>query len=65
MSCGVVEVVPVHHHSVLLYVHRDVGTIRDGEPRKSSSIFTQLLSSQMSFAQILSFFIALCDSTGC
>ena len=32
-------------YSVLLYVHRNRRLIRDGEPRTSTSTFTQLLSS--------------------
>ena len=32
---------------MLLYVHRDLRTIRDGEPRTATSTFTQLLSSDI------------------
>ena len=35
--------------SVLLYVHRDLRTIRGEEPRTATSTFTQLLNSEASF----------------
>ena len=39
--------------SVLLYVHRNRRLIRDGEPRTSTSTFTQLLSSVESTSSVL------------
>ena len=38
---------------VLLYVHRNRRLIRDGEPRTATSTFTQLLSSELVFAEVL------------
>ena len=41
VSCGESKLV-----EVLLYVHRNRRLIRDGEPRRATSTFTQLLSSE-------------------
>ena len=48
----------VQFDPVLLYVHRDRRTIRDGEPRTATSTFTQLLSSDV-VADVYRFYIAL------
>ena len=42
---------------VLLYVHKNRRLIRDGEPRTSTSTFTQLLSSERTHAGIQYFFV--------
>ena len=42
---------------ILLYIHRTVKTIRDGEPKTATSTFTQLLNSVASAANLRNYIL--------